>query len=362
MYWYFFKSQPGSKQYKSNQGQWYLKYPKNRPDSVFSPHRQLEDLWSQVCTLNLAKVVGIHVPEVFMVVPFNWDTKAYDDQNKIRISASIFSNQLDEFSELSDFYNQLSQFQSPQSLYDKSYLYLDLLSKVQKNALGKLYATALWLGHWDLANNVNFANAGFVKAKKSDQSLPAMVDGGNALDEGFNGYTKLSTISLFVKSDKENDHNHQEKEFDAIRFGYGHLAPLNNEIYPFLPRFLFNQKEFFWSDEDVIEGFVQQAKIIGQVKKIDIKECIRQCWQYVVDADGLHHAHPVGVLKKSLRLTQSRWSHTHLANSIIDVISGRAKNLNKMAKKVSKIDSHDFERIHASVLDHGRINNINRHN
>ena len=181
----FFKSQQGKKQFQTSQGVWYFKQPKNRPDFVFSPSRQLEDLWSQVCTLHLAKSVGIHVPEVYMMIPMYWYRVIKDNLNHKHISASLFSYELKSFTELSTFYHTLKVLQHSSELYDQPETFLVQLSCEEKCALGRLYAVALWLGHWDLANNIDFANAGLYTCPKTNRLLPVLIDGGNALDEGF---------------------------------------------------------------------------------------------------------------------------------------------------------------------------------
>lgn len=335
MHWNLFKSEQHKKNYQVNQGRWYLKHPKNRPDFIFSPDRQLEDLWSQVCTLSLAKAVGIKVPEVFMVIPMHWERKVKDTKNHIRISASLLSKALVGFEELSTFYASLISTLQPDDLFEKPELFLSLLSDEQKKALGKLYATALWLGHWDLANNIDFANAGFQRCEKTGEINPVIVDGGNALDEGFHGYRKVETISLFARVDKENDVQHAQVDaFELRRFGYDHLSPLSDEVYPFLPRFLFNQKKLFWQDAKVVDGFVEQSKVISNLKRGDIKESIRQCWYRVVDADGLNRKQSASVLRHALKRTKSRWYPGQSNDNILDALINRGNSLRCITKKI----------------------------
>lgn len=352
MHWNLFKSQQHKKHYQVNQGRWYFKHPKNRPDFIFSPYRQLEDLWSQVCTLSLARTVGIQVPEVFMVIPMHWARKVTDDKNNVRISASLMSEVMIGFEELSTFYEPLVNKLAPDELFEKPELFLSLLSNEQKIALGKLYATALWLGHWDLANNIDFANAGFYRCEKTGELKPAIVDGGNALDEGFHGYRKTETIRLFSRVGKENDCQHAHMDaFELRRFGYDNLSPLNDEVYPFLPRFLFDQKKLFWQDSLVIKGFTEQSKVIGNLQQVDIKESIRQCWHHVVDADGLNRKQSKAILKHALKMTKSRWHPGKNNERIMDVLLKRGRYLqclvNKLAcqEKSNGIDQMKFDHV-----------------
>lgn len=347
MDWYFFKSYYDKHRYQSNQGRWFFKHPKSRPDSVFSPHRQLEDLWSQVCTLGFASIVGIHVPEVFLVIPVYWDNKLIDQDHNIHIRASLFSKELNPFTELSSFYKTLIKTQKPSELYEKPQLYLDLLNAEQKTALGQLYAVALWLGHWDIANNIDFANSGFTG---SSQSVPAIVDGGNALDEGFHGYRKLQTISLFATYERENNfQTNQKRDFESLRFGYDHLSPFNHQVYPFLPRFLFDQKKFFWSDPIVVQGFISQSNVIGKVTEFDLKENLRQNWRHVVSPEGLHNAKSVATLKAALKMTKSRWSQNPKIEILSDLLK-RGRSLNKLAKQISLVHQKDPSAVLA-ILD-----------
>lgn len=353
MRWCFFQPKEGRK-HTVNQGEWYLKHPKKRSDEVFSSYRQLEDLWSQVCALALAKLVGIAVPEVYMMIPVFWDKKFSDDTQHSRITASLFSRKLNEFTELSCIYNQLLKSKSPVELYHQPELYLALLSQNQKFALGQLLATALWLGHWDLANNIDFANAGFCSLDEKNKVLPVLVDGGNALDEGFHGYTKLTTINLFGEQHKENRKNDKIQDFDAHRCGYAHLSPLNEHVYPLLPRFLFDQIKFFWTDTRVIDGFIHQANVIGAVKSMDITETIRQCWRHVVDSDGIHQSQPCYVLKEALQKTNSRWGGKSAGKSIQDVLLHRAKDLTSLAHKICALKHKGPEAIASVLMDQGR--------
>ena len=352
MDWCFFKSQQGKKQFQTSQGRWYFKQPKNRPDFVFSPHRQLEDLWSQVCALHLAKLVGIHVPEVYMVIPMYWYRVMKDSRNHARISASLFSYELKSFTELSTFYKTLQKLNQPFELYDRPELLLEQLSYAEKLALGQLYATALWLGHWDLANNIDFANAGFYQCPKTNQLLPVLIDGGNALDEGFHGYTKFDTISLFARQNSENRINHNQDDFETRRFGYEHLSPLNDKVYPFLPRFLFDQKKLFWTDPAVVSGFVKQAAIIAKIKRVDLKDTIRQCWHYVVDADGVQRKQPAAVLKYALKKNRSRWYPGPSNKEILDDLMKRAKHLTVLAKKIEGAATKDATAIDNILVNH----------
>ena len=55
--------------------------------------------------------------------------------------------------------------------------------------LGQLYFVALFIGHWDLFNNIDLSNSGYVKFS-SGKKLPAIVDHGNDFFTGFGGLTK----------------------------------------------------------------------------------------------------------------------------------------------------------------------------
>ena len=55
--------------------------------------------------------------------------------------------------------------------------------------LGQLYFVALFIGHWDLFNNIDLSNSGYVKFL-SGKILPANVDHGNNFFTGFGGLTK----------------------------------------------------------------------------------------------------------------------------------------------------------------------------
>tara|TARA_X000000950_G_C13850272_1_gene634189 strand:+ start:457 stop:1512 length:1056 start_codon:yes stop_codon:yes gene_type:complete len=347
MKWQLFRSDLIEKHLGLVEGPWFFKHAKKRPAGIFSKYRQLEDLWSQLCTLELARLVGIKTPDVYLMIPLHWDHIIKDKHGKSSISAALFSHQLDGFLELSVFYKDLLKTKKAEHIYHHPHLFLSLLTKSQKKALGQLLATALWLGHWDLANNVDFSNSGFYEAAGIPQAVPAMVDGGNALDEGFHGYRKVETISLFVNINKENQDGQHEFNFATKRENYEHLAPFDENIYPLLPRFLFDQMDFFWTDDIIVSGFIDQASTIQAISKFDINQVIRQCWRKIVDADGLYQTQSCAVLKKALRLAKSRWSPYYRGKNIIDNLCDRANNIGKLAKKIKNSDE-----IQATLTSH----------
>ncbi len=68
--------------------------------------------------------------------------------------------------------------------------------------LGQLYFVALLIGHWDLFNNIDLSNSGYVEYK-SGKKLAAIVDHGNDLFTGFSGLTKEE--SFILNPDRQSD-------------------------------------------------------------------------------------------------------------------------------------------------------------
>lgn len=68
--------------------------------------------------------------------------------------------------------------------------------------LGQLYFVALLIGHWDLFNNIDLSNSGYVEYA-SGKKLAAIVDHGNDFFTGFSGLTKEE--SFILNPDKRPD-------------------------------------------------------------------------------------------------------------------------------------------------------------
>jgi hypothetical protein len=79
------------------------------------------------------------------------------------------------------------------------------LTVEEGHILGQLYFVTLLIGHWDLFNNIDLSNSGYVKFS-SGKILPAIADHGNDLFTGFGGLTKSENFP-------DNPDRHEDFKF-----------------------------------------------------------------------------------------------------------------------------------------------------
>jgi hypothetical protein len=107
------------------------------------------------------------------------------------------------------------------------------LSSEEAKILGTLYYAALLMGHWDLINNINLTNSGYI-ILKDGKKCPAIVDWGNCLGVGFGGVSQDSTA--FQNPEFQNPAlNHSPSDADPVT-GFIGATPFSSIVYPQLPR------------------------------------------------------------------------------------------------------------------------------
>jgi hypothetical protein len=323
-----------------SKSEWFCKTAKKRPATNQWRHqRQLVDLWTQVCALSIARSVGIVVPDVYLMLSPYWAHARQGDGSHKSIRAMLWSKKVDHFTELSFFYKNLSVFMSPAELYEHPDRLLGQFSEAQKVALGQLIATAFWLDHWDLLNNIDCANAGF-KMGEDGHVEPVLIDGGNALDEGFNGQTKLETASLFSTQSQ-----HSPRSFEERRIGYQYTHQFSETIYPFMPRVIMDQKKLFWQDPGVIKGFMLQAEKIRQLSYQDLEKVIQGSWQRVIDDDGFHDPYACATIRFALRETKSRWLPQGGQCQMLEILHKRAQRLERVMAYHHTLDKENMHHL-----------------
>lgn len=106
------------------------------------------------------------------------------------------------------------------------------LSSEEAKILGTLYYAALLMGHWDLINNINLTNSGYIL--KDGKKCPAIVDWGNCLGVGFGGVSQDSTA--FQNPEFKNPElKHSPSDADPVT-GFIGAIPFSSIVYPQLPR------------------------------------------------------------------------------------------------------------------------------
>lgn len=101
--------------------------------------------------------------------------------------------------------------------------------------LGQAYFVALLFGHYDLINNINLSNSGYVA--EADGSLKmSTVDWGNSLGVGFSGLSAdegaFRNPEFFAKSSPPLVSEPTGREVT----GFEYMMPFDELVYPLLPR------------------------------------------------------------------------------------------------------------------------------
>ena len=124
----------------------------------------------------------------------------------------------------------------------------------EANILGKLYYVALFIGHWDILNNINLTNSGSVTI--DGKLMPCIVDWGNCLLVGFAG--KSQDDNAFKGLDP------MRTDADSL-MGYKHAVPFDIIPYLRLPRQLVPDLFDLTADDEtskhMLEGFIEAHTI-----------------------------------------------------------------------------------------------------
>ncbi|ETO94456.1 hypothetical protein [Legionella oakridgensis] len=108
-------------------------------------------------------------------------------------------------------------------------------TREQARLLGQAYFIALLFSHYDLVNNINLSNFGYVR--QSDDTLKlSIVDWGNSLGVGFSGLTAeegaFKNPQFARQSDRADYLGHRPEDIT----GFQHVMPFDEVVYPLLPR------------------------------------------------------------------------------------------------------------------------------
>lgn len=132
--------------------------------------------------------------------------------------------------------------------------------------IGKLYAIALITNHWDIFNNINMANAGYITNEKNEL-IPTVIDWGNVFHIGFVGLT-CDENTLEIKDDFNNAHvpHPSELKKECIT-GFTYSIPFDSVPFPYLPRQLVADLFLMGEDEigkAIFQGFANMIEIAAK--------------------------------------------------------------------------------------------------
>lgn len=214
------------------------------------------------------------------------------------------------------------------------------LSKEQLQLLGKIYFIALFMGHWDIVNNINLTNSGsvFINGKL----FPVIVDWGNCLGVGFSGYNDSSAFFNYEFSGLNLPPNHSISGFQGC-------VPFDSIVYPRLPRQLVPDLFDLSSQDDaskaVLAGFVEAFEL---TKSRFTKKLLENIVVSSIEAniDRNHHDYFQHLLD----------SENITANRLAEILEGRLKSLEDIVNKlksgesINKISNDQFEKISQSQI------------
>ncbi|MDA8561576.1 hypothetical protein N9L02_00505 [Gammaproteobacteria bacterium] len=146
-------------------------------------------------------------------------------------------------------------------------------NKEQAHILGKIYYVALFMGHWDIVNNLDLSNSGSVMI--NNKLIPCIVDWGNCL-WGFGGVDQDSTA--FKNPEFWVD---VQSYASCSIYGFKGCVPFDNIVYPRLPRQLVSNLFDLTGEDEVskiiLAGFIEthneakskfsSDKIMSAIKK-----------------------------------------------------------------------------------------------
>jgi hypothetical protein len=263
-------------------------------DSVKFPIKEKERLQSHVDSLRMgataAGVISANIAKALfptlLCVPENYLT-CFEDGTPVILSKILPKEiQFEEF--LSN--KEVIKKKKPKTPKD----WEQLISREQLNlteeeaeVLGTIYYIALFMGHWDILNNINLSNSGSVKINNTLTSC--IVDWGNCGPHGgFGGLSQDSTSFYnpdFFKSEIEKP---KKNNIDEL-MGFKGAVPFDKEVLPLLPRQLasdlFNLTDNDSISKAMLKGFVKahsEAKI--NFNKKLVKDTIKKTFKESLDS------------------------------------------------------------------------------
>ena len=197
--------------------------------------------------------------------------------------------------------------------------------------LGQAYFVALLFGHYDVVNNINLSNFGYVRGKDGGLTL-SIVDWGNCLGVGFSGFS----------ADESAFNNPQFKGGASLNslpeyiMGFQHVMPLDKVVYPLLPRQVVpNLFDLTATDQPILRaaqrlGFYeacdQAMGVLWRMHEI-VPEVVKQTYAMAMSAEDARKVEMV--LPDFIRCDALRKDD---GSSLADIIVGRIKSLALMKR------------------------------
>jgi hypothetical protein len=235
--------------------------------------------------------------------------------------------------------------------------------------LGVIYCYALLMGHWDVFNNINLSNSGFIRTGK--ELVTAIVDQGNQLGMGFGGVLADQTAA-------KNPAFAQAQEFLAGRLKLSsdnltdcmHCLPFDENVYPILPRQLVRELFNLTGDDEISEAVFKgfEKALLFAMKNIDaldklIPQAIESSLRQHTAVENQEFVRQL--LSKDFYFPDEKQKNGH---TLLNVMKGRLRSIQELyqALKHAKKEHQDagkvfdaiaLGRLHAAVsLQAGELN------
>jgi len=201
-------------------------------------------------------------------------------------------------------------------------------TEAEARILGQAYFVALLFGHYDVVNNINLSNFGYVRGQDGGLTL-SIVDWGNSLGVGFSGVSAEESAfknPQFAKTTKVRECLKYMSE-DII--GFKHVMPMDKVVYPLLPRQVVpNLFDFTATDNPRLRsaarlGFYEACdralSVIGSIDEI-VSEILEHTLSMAMSIEDA----------TKVKSVLCEASTKEYGDNLADIIRGRINSLNLM--------------------------------
>ena len=207
----------------------------------------------------------------------------------------------------------------------------------QATILGQAYFVALLLDHYDLVNNINLSNFGYIRSKDGGLTL-SIVDWGNCLGVGFGGLSADESAFSNPQFAKASKWCRRPSSLPGDNMGFQYVMPMGKIVYPLLPRQVVpNLFDLTAMDKPSLRaaqrlGFYQACdQAMGVLEYVHemVTGSVRDTLVMAMSADDARKVKPVlpdFILCETSRKTDG--------SSLADIIVGRIKSLHLMKKEL----------------------------
>lgn len=214
------------------------------------------------------------------------------------------------------------------------------LTEKEAFILGQIYYAGLLMGHWDLFNNINLSNSGYV-IDENGALIPSIVDWGNCLGVGFGGVSQ--DASSF--NNPELDPKVSE---DNLITGFKGSVPFDSIVYPQLPRqlaaglFDLDPSNPDKINQAVLSGFLAQHKETSELRS-KIEAVVTQAIEHTLAQNRSFESALPQELMVTGKGTYTKDENNKLKREeqpdkpeLIDILEGRCDSLDDIVSQLKK--------------------------